>query len=201
MELNIVEKLLMNNPIRALVHRHFEARRLLSLGGKTNGGLALETGCGQGIGVKILQDVFKVQRVHAFDLDPRMISRARHQLRDREDSVNLWVGDVTAIPARDNTYDHIFDFGAIHHVVDWRAALKEIYRVLKPGGRIYIEEILEKYIVHPIFRRILEHPQHDRFNLQEFVQGLQETGFIVRGTDQFMEMYAWFTADKSEPAG
>ena len=44
MELNIVEKLLMNNPIRALVHRHFEARRLLSLGGKTNGGLALETG-------------------------------------------------------------------------------------------------------------------------------------------------------------
>ena len=201
MELNLVEKLLMNNPVRALLHRHFEARRLLSLGGKTSGGLALEIGCGQGIGVRILQDVFNVERVHAFDLDPKMISRARHLLQDRKDTVRLWVGDVSAIPARDNTYDHIFDFGAIHHVIDWRAALKEIYRVLKPGGRIYIEEILEKYIVHPLFRRILDHPQVDRFNLQEFVKGLEEAGFKVRGTDQFMEMYAWFAADKPDPAG
>lgn len=199
MELNIVEKLLMNNPIRALLHRHFEARRLLSLGGVTNGGLALEAGCGRGVGVKLLQDVFKVERVHAFDLDPHMIARARHLLRDRQDSVKLWVGDVTAIPARDHTYDHIFDFGAIHHVIDWRASLEEIYRVLKPGGRIYIEEILEKYIVHPLFRRLLDHPQHDRFNLQEFVKGLQDAGFIIRETDQFIEMYAWFVADKPGP--
>jgi hypothetical protein len=47
MILNRVEFVLMNNPIRAWIQRHFEASRLLRMGGMVEGGLALEIGCGQ----------------------------------------------------------------------------------------------------------------------------------------------------------
>ena len=36
----------------------------------------------------------------------------------------------------------MFDFGIIHHVPQWRRALAEVARVLKPGGRFYAEEVL-----------------------------------------------------------
>jgi ubiquinone/menaquinone biosynthesis C-methylase UbiE len=182
MRLNIFEKALINNPIRALIFRHFEAQRLLKMGGKTQGGLALEIGCGQGLGCEVILDAFKADQVHAFDLDPAMIEGARRRVEARGDRINLLLGDVTDIPAANNSYDTAFDFGMIHHVINWRDALKEVHRVLKPGGRFYIEEILAKYIVHPVFRRLLDHPQNDRFDQGEFADAL--------------ELYAWFVADK-----
>ena len=48
MLLNRFEYRLMNNPLRAALQRHCEARRLLTMGGAMNGGVALEIGCGRG---------------------------------------------------------------------------------------------------------------------------------------------------------
>ena len=73
MRINFFENALLNNPVRGWIFRNLEARRFLEAGGKTRGGLALES-------------------------------------------------------------------------------------------RFYIEEILEKYIVHPVFRRLLDHPRQDRFD-------------------------------------
>jgi ubiquinone/menaquinone biosynthesis C-methylase UbiE len=196
MRINFFEKALLNNPVRGWIFRNFEARRLLKAGGKTRGGLALEIGCGHGLGAEVILDAFKADHVHAFDLDPDMIKGARRKLRPRSEKVDLWIGDVTDIPVLNNSYDNLFDFGAIHHVLNWRNALKEAYRILKPGGRFYIEEILEKYIVHPIFRRLLDHPQHDRFDHYRLKKALEQSGFTIVYSDQFLELYAWFVADK-----
>ena len=196
MRINFFEKALINNPIRGWIFRNFEARRLLQAGGKTRGGLALEIGCGYGLGTEFILDAFRANQIHAFDLDPHMIKGARRKLRSHGEKVDLWIGDATNIPALNNSYENIFDFGAIHHVLDWRAALKEAYRVLKPGGRFYIEEILKKYLVHPVFRRILDHPQHDRFDHNRFKRALEKSGFTVVYSDKFLELYAWFVADK-----
>ena len=43
--------MLINNPIRAALQRHVEARRFLRMGGPLRGGRALEIGCGRGVGV------------------------------------------------------------------------------------------------------------------------------------------------------
>jgi ubiquinone/menaquinone biosynthesis C-methylase UbiE len=48
---------------------------------------------------------------------------------------------VTAIAVPDSRYDAVFDFGIIHHVPDWRAAVAEVARVLRPQGRFYAEEV------------------------------------------------------------
>lgn len=200
MLLNRVEYALMNNPVRAAIQRRFEAGRLLRLGGRLGGGSALEIGCGRGVGVELILDLFGAARVDAFDLDPRMVARAGDRLRSRESRVRLWVGDVTAIAAPDSAYDAVFDFGIIHHVPDWRHALAEIHRVLKPGGRFYAEEVLRRFIVHPVARRLLEHPQEDRFDSEAFVAGLRDSGLTPLRSEGLWRAFAWFVATKPAAA-
>ena len=195
MLLNRVEYALMNNPVRAALQRHVEARRLLALGGRMQGGTALELGCGRGVGAGLILDLFGARAVHAFDLDPRMVALARRRHRDRP-AVRLWAGDAAAIPVADDTYDAVFDFGILHHVPDWRAALREVRRVLKPSGRFYAEEVLRAFILHPVVRRTLRHPEVDRFDEHEFQAGMRAAGLAPLAVQTIGRGFAWFVAER-----
>jgi len=196
MQLNRLETLAMNNPLRAAIQRHFEAPRLLAMGGAMRGGVALEVGCGRGVGAEIILDRFGAERVDAFDLDPRMVERARRRLAARGGAVRISVGDATQIDAPDAHYDAVFDFGIIHHVPTWRAALAEIYRVLKPGGRFYAEEVLSHLIDRPPWNRLLAHPESDRFDHDAFRDALVAQGFQVIETRGLGRSFAFFVADR-----
>lgn len=196
MHLNRFEKLLMNNPIRPWFQRRLESRRLMRIGGRTAGHTSLEIGCGRGIGAQIILEDFGSTRVHAFDLDAGMVQLAHRHLDGRHLPVSLWTGDSSAIPVKANTYDSVFDFGAIHHVVNWRSAITEIHRVLKPGGRFFAEEVPASLITHPLFRRILDHPQQDRFELEDFRAALEESGFRVTAADRLLNVFIWTVAVK-----
>jgi ubiquinone/menaquinone biosynthesis C-methylase UbiE len=200
MLLNQVEYALMNNPVRAAIQRHFEAPRLLGMGGPMRGGRALEVGCGRGVGTELILEVFGADSVDAFDLDPRMVAQARDRLAAHGSRVRLWVGDAIAISAPSESYEAVFDFGIIHHVPEWRRALVEVHRVLKPGGQFYAEEVLAHFIVHPITRRLLEHPQSDRFDSAGFLRELGASGLEPFATREMWGSFAWFTARKPASA-
>jgi len=163
------------------------------------GGAALEIGCGRGVGVELILDVFGAERVDAFDLDPRMIGQAQWHLRGRRPRVRLWTGDVTRIPVPAATYEAVFDFGIVHHVPDWRGAIAEVARVLRPGGRFYAEEVLRAVIVHPLVRRLLKHPQADRFDQAEF-SALRAAGLRPVASEGFARAFAWIIADREAAA-
>ena len=169
MKLNAVEEALMNNPVRAGIQRRYEARVLERLGGHVDGGRALEIGCGRGVGVEIIIDRFRAATVVAFDMDPDMVQRARARLARYSDRVRLSVGDAGAIDQPGATFDAVFDFGAIHHVPDWRAAVGEVARVLKPGGRFYFEEVTRHALQRWSYRAFLDHPQDDRFSAEDLI--------------------------------
>jgi ubiquinone/menaquinone biosynthesis C-methylase UbiE len=200
MRLNRVEFALMNNPFRAAVQRRVEARRLLEMGGAMRGGTALEIGCGRGVGVEIILDLFGAERVDAFDLDPRMIDRAQRRLRSRGEQARLWTGSVTSIPAEDGAYDAVFDFGIIHHVPSWRDAVAEVRRVLRAGGRFYAEEVFGNFITRRSVQRLLKHPEHDRFDYAQFCAALTEVGLELIASSQLWGAGGWFIADKQETA-
>jgi ubiquinone/menaquinone biosynthesis C-methylase UbiE len=178
-KLNRLETVLMNNPLRAWVQRHVEAPRLLGMGGRADGLECLEIGCGRGVGVELIIDRFGAAHVDAFDVDPRMVELARRRLASRGAAVRLWRGDASRIEAPDQSYDAVFDFTILHHVPDWRLALREIQRVLRPGGRFYAEEVLARLIRAPLVRRLVVHPSKDRFGFSTFASGLRECGFEV----------------------
>jgi ubiquinone/menaquinone biosynthesis C-methylase UbiE len=198
LRLNRAEFALMNNPLRAAIQRRFETPRLLHMGGALRGGTALELGCGRGVGAALILERFGADTVDAFDLDPRMVHRARKRLEPRGRRARFWVGDATSIPVPTATYDAVFDFGIIHHIPHWRRVLTEVSRVLKPGGRFYAEEVLARFIRHPIVRRILEHPQADRFDGDTFRTALQEVGLDPFGTRESWRSFAWFVARKPD---
>jgi ubiquinone/menaquinone biosynthesis C-methylase UbiE len=142
-------------------------------------------------------NVFKADRVDAFDLDPRMAAFARKRLLPRGWKASVWVGDATAIPVAAETYGAVFDFAIIHHIPQWRRALQEVTRVLKPGGRFYAEEVLAHLINHPIMKRLLDHPRADRFDTASFSAGLTDAGLVQQKSTQLAGSIAWFTAARA----
>lgn len=92
----------------------------------------IEAACGTGYGSRIMIEG-GARRVDSFDLSAEAISRARteHPLA----GLSFEVGDVTALPVPDHSYDVYVSLETIEHVIDDRALLCEVTRVLRAGGR------------------------------------------------------------------
>ena len=180
MKLNSIEKALMINPVRSLVQRRYEARMMERLGGRAEGGRVLEIGCGRGVGTEIIFERFGAREVHAFDLDPDMVERARRRLSHYPpERLKLYVGDAAAIEGADESFDAVFDFGIIHHVPEWERAVSEVARVLKPGGRFFFEEVTAHALNRWFYRTFLEYPAENRFSAEQFVAEVERQGITV----------------------
>jgi len=68
----------------------------------------------------------------------------------------------------------VFDFAIIHHVENWRLALAEVARVLRPGGRFYFDEVTSTALARPTYRKLFTHPEHDRFSAGQLMGALQD---------------------------
>ena len=180
MKLNQIEKALMNNRVRAFVQRRYEAPLMERLGGRMEGCRVLEIGCGRGVGTEIIFNRFGAREVHAFDIDPDMVEQARWRLsRFPAERLRLFVGDAEAIEAEGASYDAVFEFGIIHHVPDWRRAVSEVARVLRPGGRFFFEEVTSQALNRWSYRTFLDHPRQNRFSAEELVAELERQGILV----------------------
>lgn len=196
MLLNWLERAAVNNPLRSALQRRIGAKKLIRLGGDLTGGRVLEIGCGRGVGADIALGDLGASSVDAFDLDPKMVKQAKSHLVKYGAKAHVWVGDASAISVPNATYDAVLDFGIIHHVPEWRQAVREVQRVLKPGGRFYGEEVLRAFIDHPIARRLFAHPQNDRFDAAEFTNELASVGLKIIGKEELWGVITWVAARK-----
>jgi SAM-dependent methyltransferase len=180
MKLNRLGKLGLNSVVRAFVQRHGVAVPLERLGGRVEKGRVLELGGGRGIGAEIILDRFHAASVVVVDIDPDMVASAQRRLAVRPEA-RVMVGDATNIDAPDGSFDAVFDFGTIHQIPDWPAALAEVRRVLKPGGRYFFEEVAS-----PLLRWTLRFtvegwpsPQDYPFSRSAFLSELGANGLSV----------------------
>lgn len=94
----------------------------------------LEVGCG--LGFEGLEYMKRGVRVTATDLTPSAVELARRHFEIagfRPEDV--LVADVLDLPFADQTFDAVSATGVLHHTGDTPRAVREIHRVLKPGGR------------------------------------------------------------------
>lgn len=75
-------------------------------------------------------------RAYGIDISPPTVSQAG--LAFAPGGLHACVGDVRTIPFRDASFDAIYSMGTIEHFAETEAAVVEMARVLKPGGRAII---------------------------------------------------------------
>ncbi|TVL89588.1 class I SAM-dependent methyltransferase [Streptomyces sp. SAJ15] len=110
------------------------------------GDTVLDAGCGTGRALPALRAAVGPEgRVLGADLTPAMLEAAVRAGRHR--TALLTVADVTRLPLRDGTLDAVFAAGLLSHLPAPEAGLRELARVVRPGGRLAL--------FHPVGRAAL----------------------------------------------
>ena len=164
-----------------MIQRKFIGAYFSRVAKPLSGPFCLEIGCGRGVGVRIILEAFQASKVIAFDSDEGQVKRARRYLHSRNlhDKASLFIGDAEQLCFPDSIFDAVFDFGVLHHLSNWRAALKEVARVLKPNGQFFFEEPIKPILNFVLIRAILNHPKDGYFTACEFRQTLEEAGYTL----------------------
>lgn len=182
MKLNWLEKFGMNSFIHSIELRKV-ARRALQLGGNVENGRVLEIGCGGGLGVELIFEMFSPSHIDAFEFDSSQLQLAERRLSSKyQDRLNLYEASATKIPSPSNHFDAVFDFGVLHHIPENQIALNEIARVLKPGGRFFFQELFSSFVMSPIIRFLTDHPPEAQFTWEELKVKLGKSDLKLRDT-------------------
>jgi ubiquinone/menaquinone biosynthesis C-methylase UbiE len=116
-----------------LVGRMFTRRKFDISGCKSI--LDVGSGAGQILG-HLLKRTHPDTNLVAFDLSHQMLKRAQSRLRSERPS--YIAGDLTQLPFADSSFDCVTCGWVIEHLPDPRPGLKELSRVLQPGGKLLL---------------------------------------------------------------
>jgi ubiquinone/menaquinone biosynthesis C-methylase UbiE len=93
---------------------------------------------GVGAGTDFMQWVRHGARATGIDLTDAGIALARERLALEGREAELLVGDAEHLPFPDASFDIVYSYGVLHHTPDTPKALREVHRVLRPGGTALI---------------------------------------------------------------
>ena len=96
---------------------------------------ALELGCGSGFFLLNLIQAGVARRGSVTDLSPGMVKVATRNGENLGLEIDGRVADAEGIPYDDDTFDLVVGHAVLHHIPDVELSLREVVRVLKPGGR------------------------------------------------------------------
>lgn len=115
-----------------------------SLGELKAGDQVIDVGCGAGIDSLIAGKMVGPRgHVVGVDMTPAMLAKARRSGQEAGlDNVEFRQGFGEALPALDSWADVVISNGVLNLMPDKSTALTEMARVLKPGGRLQIADIL-----------------------------------------------------------
>lgn len=105
----------------------------------------VDLGCGPGEVLARLATLAPSLELIGVDVDAGMIARATKKAARRGLSARFIVADAAALPLPDESVDLVVSSYAVHHLPDPHAARAEILRVLTPGGRALIWDIVSPH--------------------------------------------------------
>ena len=107
-------------------------KNLEAIAAKRRGRL-LDMGCGTGFLINLAKDLFP--QIDGIDVTQAMLDRV-----DRSGgNITLHNVEVESLPFPDGTFDVVTGYAFLHHLQDYALALRQAYRVLKPGGIAYFD--------------------------------------------------------------
>jgi demethylmenaquinone methyltransferase/2-methoxy-6-polyprenyl-1,4-benzoquinol methylase len=154
------------------------------------GGVALDLACGTGDIALAVAARMPTGRVIGIDASPRMIELARA----RSGNIEFAVGDMMRLDLPDASVDVVTAGYALRNVPDPRAAIREIGRVLAPGGRLYTLDFYRPAATW--WRRLFLGYLSAAGNLVGWLWHREPVvyGYIARSVDHFMTADAFSAA-------
>lgn len=138
----------------SLLNAYYERPAMLELAGDVAGRRILDIGCGAGpLTEQLLQ---RGATVSGFDASQAMIDLAQQRLGGQAELQVAALGQQ--LPYADDSFDDAVASLVFHYLPDWKPALDEVRRVLKPGGRLIMS------VNHPILYPF-NHRGEDYFQL------------------------------------
>ena len=142
----------------------------------------LDVGCGTGgVTIPAKLQVGKNGRVAGIDPAPEMIAVARRKAKRAGVEIDFRVGVIESLPFPDATFDVVTSSLMMHHLPEHVQVkgLAEIWRALKPGGRILIADMMRLGTSFPkrFFMLALQHGHGVQFGIEDLPKLLREAGF------------------------
>lgn len=117
----------------------------------------VDVGCGAGIDTLISAKMVGSQgRVIGIDMTEAMLEKARTAAGSGFDNVEIREGYMEALPVEDAWADVVVSNGVVNLTPDKASAFREFYRILRPGGRLQIADIMVQRAVPESAKRKID---------------------------------------------
>ncbi|CQD06720.1 methyltransferase [Mycobacterium lentiflavum] len=150
--------------------------RLVGQADIADGQRVLEIGCGTGNLAIRAKRARPSADVIGCDPDPRILAIAKRKAT-RLTGIRFEQGYAERLPYADGEFDRVLSSMMLHHINDdaKSAAAAEMFRVLRPGGRLHLVDISGDTNSGGLFARLIRHNHHAAGNLGDAVPRLLRT--------------------------
>jgi ubiquinone/menaquinone biosynthesis C-methylase UbiE len=114
---------------------YFSNKAVLMAFNPQDGTSILDIGCGTGILLQLLAPSGKGLKLYGLDIAPGMVEVAQAKLGK---AAEIRQGSASYLPYDDCTFEHVTCSTSFHHYPEPQKALCEMFRVLKPGGKLIL---------------------------------------------------------------
>ncbi|MBI4547411.1 MAG: methyltransferase domain-containing protein [Ignavibacteriae bacterium] len=151
----------------------------------------LDVGCGTGVLLKEVSLAVPEARLAGVDLSPEMLEVARHKLGAE---VDLRQGRAEALPFDDEAFDLVVSTNVFHFIRNPVGAVVEMFRVLRPSGRVVITDWCDDYLacrVCDLFLRVLRRAHFRTYGSGECRNLLVEANFVNVHVERYRISWLW----------
>lgn len=154
----------------------------------------LDVGCSSGFMLRSLQD----QIPQALVIGSDFVMGPLRRLRTKQSEIPLLQSDLTHCALAEASVDAVILLNVLEHIEDDATAIRQVYRILKPGG-IAIIEVPANQNLYDVYDQLLMH--HRRYSLAGLRQIARDAGFqIIKQSHLGFFLYPgfWLTKQRNK---